>query len=106
MKPKSSITFTCLPGEADKALIGAAQAAVQCNERFGDNIDPAHATMCVRQFMRNVPSMKCRSCGWKDKRTGKCNFHGHDAQDGGTCPKFLHVFKVDDDMRLNERLVV
>jgi len=95
------MTFTCRPGEADKALVGAAHAAELCNQRFGDNLDPKHAMACVKRFIEQCPHMKCRTCGWKNAETGKCNLHGHSAADGGTCPQYKHVFNVVDDTTLN-----
>jgi len=87
--------FTCLPGEADKALVGAAQAAVQCNERFGDSLDPKHAALCVQRFISQCPSMKCGTCGYRAE--GKCRLHGHDAQSGDTCKNYRHEFVVVDE---------
>lgn len=105
VKPKSSITFTCRPGEADKALVGAGAAAETCNERFGDNMDPKHAIACVKQFFSECPAMKCRTCGYRNKETGKCNMHGHTFVENGTCPQYRHEFVVKDDCDLNEGII-
>lgn len=86
--------------------MGAAQAAVRCNERFGDNLDPRHAVACVQAFIKNCPSLKCKDCGWLDKHSGKCRYHGHQANDAGTCPMFLHVFNVTDDVKLNGGIIL
>jgi len=99
------MTFTCKPGEADKALVGAAQAAVWCNERFGDNLDPKHAMQCVQRFIAQCPHMKCGTCGWRSEETGKCGLHNISVGAGDRCDHYRHEFKVVDDCTLNGGII-
>lgn len=82
--------------DKDVAIVTAGALTEEVNERFGDNLDPAHTIAALKTFFGSGVDLKCRSCGWRKSGTSFCTQQQCKTGDGETCKEFRHVFNVVD----------